>query len=318
MTIQELVKAMRDMRESGDIKEKRFGDVSSFNFSKRAFYGRRWNEYTTKARGLFIDTRENRIVARGYEKFFNYGENEFTSPESLKEKLMFPLRVFRKENGYLGLIGWDRQKDDFVFCSKSMYGAGDYAEKLKEIFYTSGIDYHAAKDLVKTIGVTIVVEVIDPDFDPHIIEYPRRKLVLLDLIYNDLSGATMFYDVVQNYWAPKLRMEVKEFCGYIKDWDDLQHAIELVDSEDYREGGAPVEGYVIQDVNDFMFKLKTGYYRKWKRYRALADAIIKNPEMPVPISELDDFLMWVFCQKDHLKEESIINMRNMYEKERVE
>lgn len=60
-----------DMRKSRYVYEKKFGRVSSFNFTKEAFSKEVWNDITTKARGLFIDTNEYKICARSYDKFFS-------------------------------------------------------------------------------------------------------------------------------------------------------------------------------------------------------------------------------------------------------
>ena len=65
------------LRHNDNIKETVLPDgISSFNFTRQAFEKDRWNSETVKARGLFIDTENNKIVARGYEKFFNINEQE--------------------------------------------------------------------------------------------------------------------------------------------------------------------------------------------------------------------------------------------------
>ena len=63
------------------------GDISSFNFTRDVFYKKEWNEQTTKARGLFVDTRINEIVVRGYEKWFRVNEVEETKIMNLKDTL---------------------------------------------------------------------------------------------------------------------------------------------------------------------------------------------------------------------------------------
>ena len=89
-----LLKRLRNCRE--DIQEKTFGDISSFNFSRKVFYDGRWNEMTTKARGLFLDNTSGKIVARGFEKFFGYKEKQFNSEEFLKSTLKFPVSAYVK------------------------------------------------------------------------------------------------------------------------------------------------------------------------------------------------------------------------------
>lgn len=63
-----------DFRKNKMISEKSFGNISSFNFTKRAFYDRAWNTQTVRARGLYINVPKQKIIARGYEKFFSISE----------------------------------------------------------------------------------------------------------------------------------------------------------------------------------------------------------------------------------------------------
>ena len=59
------------MRQNKYVMEKQFGNISSFNFTREAFYDKHWDEQTIKARGLFINTHSGAVVARAYEKFFS-------------------------------------------------------------------------------------------------------------------------------------------------------------------------------------------------------------------------------------------------------
>lgn len=59
------------LRQNKYVQEKRYGNISSFNFTKTAFYDKVWDEQTTKARGLYIDIARQKVAARAYDKFFN-------------------------------------------------------------------------------------------------------------------------------------------------------------------------------------------------------------------------------------------------------
>ena len=96
------------------------GDISSFNFTRDAFYKKEWNEQTTKARGLFVDTRTNEIVVRGYEKWFRVNEVEETKIMNLKDTLKFSVTAYVKENGFLGLISYNKDTDDLMFATKKI------------------------------------------------------------------------------------------------------------------------------------------------------------------------------------------------------
>lgn len=110
---------INSLRANKYIQEKKFGNISSFNFTKDAFYGKVWDDQTTKARGLFIDTYKNKVAARAYEKFFNINERKETKLNMLQNKLQFPVTAYVKENGYLGIVSYDEYNDDLFIASKS-------------------------------------------------------------------------------------------------------------------------------------------------------------------------------------------------------
>ena len=62
------------LRSNPLITEKKFDNISSFNFTRDAFERKEWNEQTITARGLYIDTAKAKVVCRGYPKFFSITE----------------------------------------------------------------------------------------------------------------------------------------------------------------------------------------------------------------------------------------------------
>ena len=71
MSVYNLVAEMRNNR---NIYEKQFGRVSSFNFTREAFENKAWDSIVNKARGLYIDNQDYKVVARAYDKFFSIEE----------------------------------------------------------------------------------------------------------------------------------------------------------------------------------------------------------------------------------------------------
>lgn len=86
------------LRGNRYIQEKTFGNISSFNFTSKAFNDRVWDEQTTRARGLYIDTFKGRVAARAYDKFFNINERPETKFDMLQNKLQFPVTAYVKES----------------------------------------------------------------------------------------------------------------------------------------------------------------------------------------------------------------------------
>ena len=299
------------LRDSTLIKEKIYGDVSSFNFTRDAFYNSRWNALTTKARGLFINTKSGEIVTRGYDKFFNIDENQNNKRTVLKKKLAFPVHAYRKENGFLGLISWDRENDCIRFATKSCL-EGKYVDMLRNAYWDSVCNPEMAEKILKENDYTILVEVIDPYNDPHIIEYSRTEIVVLDMMTNEWDSERLPYQELASKCS-LMGLTCKELWEKYETWVDLEAAINEWISEDYLEDGNHVEGYVVVDQNGFMFKVKTGYYTKWKRRRSKAQKILTAHQIGENDAE-DSFLSWVYANANHLSaESSIIELRNKFE-----
>ena len=107
------------LRRNKYIQEKKFGNISSFNYTDKAFYDRVWDAQTTKARGLYLDTMKGKVTARAYDKFFNINERPETKFEMLQHKLQFPVTAYVKENGFLGIASYDEYEDALFLASKS-------------------------------------------------------------------------------------------------------------------------------------------------------------------------------------------------------
>ena len=272
------------MRASKYISEKEFGNISSFNFTRGAFEKGVWDGITTKARGLYIDTKHNEIVARGYEKFFNYNEVDATKPESLSRNLTFPIQVYIKENGFLGIVSTDHD-GDIIFASKSTLG-GDHALMLKENMYKIyGEDkIKKIQDYAKEHNVSFVFEVIDIERDPHIIKYKQNECILLDIIYNDIKFHKLSYDEMRRV-AMDIGIKTKYRDAYndieIKSYKELSAFIDMVTTPTFRAttdriDDKCIEGFVFEDANGFMFKLKLPYYNEWKMLRSASSKIFRS------------------------------------------
>ena len=189
ITIENLVRLLRDNKY---IREKKFGNISSFNFTRDAFNDKIWDNITTKARGLFINTNTNKIVARSYNKFFNINEVEETKMKNLQNLLAYPLRIYVKYNGYLGIIGYDEENDDLVITSKTSL-TGTFSDNFRRIFNNKIKNRDFMKKYLKENNLSFVVEVIDQLMTP-ILLYENEDIILLDAIYRDMNYKKLSYD----------------------------------------------------------------------------------------------------------------------------
>lgn len=305
-----LLERLRNNRAT--INEKSFGKVSSFNFSRNVFYKGNWNDLTIKARGLFVNNENGNIVARGFEKFFAYKEGQFNSPNWLEQNLVFPVSVYKKYNGFLGVLGFD--ENGLMFCSKTTVG-GEFAQNFERIFKMNEHNEETLLAFMKSRNVCLVFEVIDPVNDPHIVEYNKESIVLLDAIrlneqFNDIS-----YDALCSI-AHEFKFIVKRREHIVDDWNSLQCILDSAENDKQSN----MEGYVIVDANGYHFKLKTAWYRFWKWMRSMKDKIAAGRKFDIGGTNNDEairVLCWMKKQPAQwIADHSIIDIRKQYELEK--
>lgn len=105
---------------------------------------------------------------------------------------------------------------------------------------------------------------------PHIVDYHREKVVLINAINNDYM----------NSFNRKAYDEMLENCFFevpdeevIFDEDVLLSCLK----QDEQESG--IEGYVYCDAKGFMFKSKTQWFKRWKEMRSKLAFYSKNPSL---------------------------------------
>ena len=294
-------------------------NLISLNFNREAFNKKKWNDLTIKARGLFVDKDSGEVKIRSYNKFFNFGERH-VNLGYLKKYATYPIRAFKKYNGFLGLASV--VNNEVVLTSKSVT-SGKYKDIFQDIW--NKVESEVRELLKQTMienNCTAVFEVVSPEYDPHIIKYDKEHLYLLDFIENKLDLDTHNIDLE---FSENLMKKV-EFSS-----DLLTKKEELTRLENYNElynflaekekSLEEFEGYVLCDNSGFMFKFKLPYYNLWKTRRAWLEryrsALVKGKK--VEVTEKDEhrhfkkFLLKL--GKDKLQELSIIDVRELYEKE---
>ena len=264
------------LRENRYIQEKKFGNISSFNFTEKAFYDKVWDEQTTKSRGLYLDTLKGKVVARAYDKFFNINERPETKFDMLQYKLKFPVTAYVKENGFLGIVSYNEYKDDLLIASKSTLDS-QFAQWFKEMLYEkiSAENIQEMKKYIKEHNVSFVFECVDMKNDPHIIEYPKSKLFLLDIVQNDMNFSKYEYDTMVDI-ANQFGLTSKEKAFEIATWQEFFDWYYDILEEDYEYDGRKIEGFVIEDSVGYMTKLKLTYYNFWKFMRSISHEAIRN------------------------------------------
>ena len=302
---------VEQLRMSKDIKENVLEDnISSFNFTRNAFYNKNWNELTCKARGLFVDVSKNKVVARGYEKFFNINERKETELEHLLVKFKNKrVTCYKKENGYLGIMSWVNGQ---LFMASKSTNKGDYVNWFKNIYENSDIDKKALEEYLKTNDVSLTFEVIDIENDPHIIEYDKSKIILLDIVHNDFEFKKEPYEKVLEL-AKLINCPCKTIYKVFDDIRDF-HKWYLENTNEDDMNKKDIEGVVIE-CEDIMTKLKFPYYNFWKFMRSIKEKVAKNHNIKFSSlynADANYFYAWLKQQDEETLQKDIITLRKMY------
>lgn len=293
--------------------------VVSFNFTRDAFNDSRWNELTVKARGLFIDSQTDDIVARGFVKFFQVNEVKETTIPELKKNLQFPVKAYFKENGFLGLISWHKRENKPFIASKST-NEGDFADLVREYFYKLPlIKQSILLEFIRKNDCTLVFEVVDPKRDPHIIKYNSPEFVLLAGIKNKLEDEYIPYEELVklvndcNYADDEGILSVKRFDRQFDNWEEFYSFFTSVEKDFTIEH----EGWVFEDANNFMLKFKTPFYKFWKQMRSVKERIMNEKEVKHNGNELTDKVIDFMVKKggEWLSDKSIIDVRERFSKD---
>lgn len=309
-----------------------FPHVISLNFSRNVFFDKAWDDVVVKARGLFLDSETSVITGRGYEKFFNIGELPSTQIEVLADSFAYPVMTYVKENGFLGNLGYDERTDRIMVASKST-SDGPFAQWFGDILRDT-LSEDALERLRRYLRDTessMTFEVNDPVNDPHIIEYDRPHIVLLDIIrrstdfrkasYDTVTEAGEFFGLETKQRAMRFQNKIQLLNWYRKAEQDLS----------YTHRGKFLEGYVFEDASGFMTKWKSPYYKFWKQMRSQHQRVrrmLENSQMPKNAADMirgtdwmtpemietaRDFNAWMLEGSSDTIGNSIIEARKMYQ-----
>ncbi len=298
--------------------------IRSLNFTSKAFYDGKWDQVNGMARGLFV-ADDRRIVARSYPKFFNLDERHETRMKGLRQNLKFPLTMWVKENGFLGVLGWDHHADDgrgeLLFCSKST-PESEFAGWFREIFLDQAGEAGAARaaELVKNRNLSLIFEVNDPGRDPHMIAYERPHVVLLDAVLRQEDFRKLSYADMSQV-AAAIGVAVKQRGPTFKQWSDFEGWTKATAAQGryFQWRGTDIEGFVAEDAAGFLFKIKLDFYSFWKRMRSQRDRVRRAREKGQPLPEmLDqdgealDFHHWLLARSDEDLVKDIITLREAF------
>jgi RNA ligase len=197
-----LVSGLDDWKSLGEVSITRHGDLSIFNYTAKAQYEGTWNFFETVSRGLIINSKTGEIVARPFDKFWNWlerGKRSSSHIVTVTEKVDGSLGIlYRTNNGYKiatrGSFESEQAKwaADFLGDNFSMPDLPDELTLLFEIVYPENrviLDYGGREDLVLLAARNRLTGDYLPFF-PSVYELADRYGFSLPRVFtfNDITG----------------------------------------------------------------------------------------------------------------------------------
>lgn len=250
-----------------------YENLVSFKYTDMTVYKRNWNNVTLHARGIVFDRNTGKVLARPFDKFFNYEElvdkntgNLKQTAEVVKQYLGYDnlytdyrhqkFTVTEKIDGSLGILFYTGScwivKTSGAFDSDQAKWANNWC------FVQNHVDTDKL-DKTKTYLFEIVY-----NEDPHPIKYDFEGLVLLSVIDTE-TGKEENYRTIQS-WATVLKVSCAQSVVFESFDELLDYAKKLPNTK---------EGVVVTFENGFKLKLKGDEYLQLQKvFHRLSKTVI--------------------------------------------
>lgn len=263
----------RDWKEYGEVSVSMSRGMILFNYTPKAQFEGRWNWFERVSRGLILDMHTGEVLARPFDKFFNWGERgHFTNAHIIT--------ITEKLDGSLGILyGRNQIATRGSFSSEQAKWATNYLRR------------YNLKDLSDEL--TLLFEIIYPD-NRVVVDYGGREDLVLLAARNRLTGAYLpfFPDLLE--LADALGFNTPRVFGFnsVADIIEACHRI-----------GPAQEGWVVEFSDGQRFKFKGDEYTELHRLltglsynrvvEAMREGVLDDFLAAVPDEFHDDVDSWI-------------------------
>ena len=268
----------------GDVKVVEYADFLLFNYTAKAQYTGRWNPFERMSRGLIINRVTGEIVARPFDKFFNWGERGMKTDAPI-------VSVAEKMDGSLGIGYWDTETDSvdkgiFRIATRGSFTSG------QAMWATKWIHSHIGTDPPWPQTLTYLFEIVYPQ-NRIVVDYGQRKELVLLAIRSSITGGYLSQNTV-NTFADKYNLSRPRNYINLSPDELTKQCATLPASE---------EGYVATFSDGSIFKFKGAAYCELHKLisglsfksalEAVASGTVDSFREVVPDEFLGEFNSWV-------------------------
>lgn len=227
-----LVSGFEDWKKYGHVRTVEQGDLVLFDYTSEAQFEAKWTEFEKLSRGLIINKKTGEIVARPFDKFFNWGEGGRISEGKIRE-------ILKKEDGSLGISYWVgdeiRVATRGSFTSEQALWASEFIKK------------YDLRELPREL--TLLFEIIYPE-NQIVVDYQGREDLILLGVRNRFTGEDYFFSRVAEI-AQRFGFSLPETYNFSSIEEMLERAKQLSHNE---------EGWVVRFEDGERYKIKGDAY----------------------------------------------------------
>lgn len=261
-----VVAGFTDWKQYGAVYTKRFDNLILFNYTPEAVYADRWTWLERVSRGLILNAETGEVVARGFDKFFNWFEGgRMPEPGSTIET------ICEKLDGSLGI--------SFFHDGKLRIATRGSFESDQALWATEFINRVHPGLMGADSRFTLLFEIIYPA-NRIVVDYGTDEKLALLAVRNRETGEYLPFNRVQ-------------MLGYQYDVPVAPvHTFADMDSVLASTASIEHEGYVIEMSDGSRWKIKGEKYRTLHKiisqvsFNAVLDALMcdgwVNYRMAVP------------------------------------
>lgn len=266
--------------ESGLVEAKRHSHLplTIYNYSRDCQFQQKWDEVTLQCRGIIIDDA-NVIVARAFDKFFNYEEVRSTNQIPLHDEYVY---FQEKMDGSLGILFY--YADSWHMATKGSFES-DQAKAGLAILKSK---YDLAK-FHKTL--TYLCEIIYPE-NRIVVSYDTEKIMFLSAV---MDGRELNWSTAKAMFHSSGILEEDVVPTVI---ESISHSV-FKDYKDRNDVGK--EGFVLRfHPSNYRMKIKFDEYVRLHRLLTnfsnidIWECLRNNTDMSAYLEEVpDEFDSWV-------------------------
>jgi RNA ligase len=267
-----VVQDVEDWSQYGHVNTQVDGDLILFNYNLFAQIEGEWKWFERASRGLILNQITGEVVARPYDKFFNWHENHMPKPGRRNRSIS---AITEKMDGSLGIL---YRNPEYKIATRGSFKS-DQAIYATEMLYNK-YDVDLIRDRVPD-EATLLFEIIYPE-NRIVIDYGTEECLFLIGARNRLTG---------DYYNYEWRRTIAEQCGFRlpSSFDSLieagnrsvDHITAHIADWSWQE-----EGVVVEFTNGSFWKFKSPEY--CRVHKILSTVNFKNVLEAYKAGTLDD------------------------------